>query len=151
MSLLTDLRAPGSGRRQARREDRLAAEAERLRHLLTGAERLIQGLQQEAEERDERIAQLEANQVDAGVLQQQLTTSESAHRRLYSDYLAIKAELENAYAVTVPPAIRDTASPDDQQTEPIYVDTWRQWLAEQEAAKTTPQVLPLAEALGEAS
>jgi len=151
VSLLTDLRAPGTGRRQASREARLAAENARLRHLLTGAEQLIKGQQHENEALQERVAQQAADRVDVGVLRQQLEAAETANRRLTADYRALKAELENRTAIDVPPAVRDTSSPDDQQTEPIYVGAWRDWLAKQETAKATPAVLPLADALRGAS
>lgn len=123
-------------------------------HQLAGAGHLIEGLRLQIEElgakltaRDEadkaRHAQKVTNSIDIGVLQQQLAGVEDAYEHLIVDYHAIRAELENATAITVPPMERDTTDADDQCTEAIYVQTLRDHMAKQGSP-----VKPLAEALG---
>lgn len=85
MSLLTDFRAPGSGRRQARREDRLAADNARLRRLLSGAEALIEGLRVQLADRDQELTD-------------EKTAHADARRRLE---IAIRANRCNSEAETV--------------------------------------------------
>lgn len=148
---------PDMTRRQLRHANR------DLKHQLHGAGHLIEGqrlqieelkarateLEQQAAARDaEHKAQREADFVDAGVLRQQHETLQAAHVDLTTDYLAVKAELENATAVTVPPGVRDTTDPDDQQTEPIYVGILREQIAKRERQRVTPEVKPLADAFG---
>lgn len=156
-------RLPAVTRKQLRARVRDLKDARRHdRHQLDGAERYmgdlrarnteleerVKELEQQAAVRDaEHKAQREADFVDAGVLRQQHETLQAAHVDLTTDYLAVKAELENATAVTVPPGVRDTTDPDDQQTEPIYVATWQKWLADQERAAATPKVKSLADAV----
>jgi hypothetical protein len=56
--------------------------------------------------------------------------------------------LQNLTALDVPPMVRDTTGPSEQATEPIYVQTMRDEMAARETAPVTPQVRPLAEAVG---
>lgn len=125
-------------------------------HQLAGAGHLIEGLRLQIEEleakltaRDEadkaRHAQKVTNSIDIGVLQQQLAGVEDAYEHLIVDYHAIRADLENATAIDVPPMERDTDGL-DQITEPIYAALWRQQFAEQEQA--APEVKTLTDALG---
>lgn len=128
-----------------------------LRHQLAGAGLLVEGLRlriEELEDKDARrdgadrarLAQKKADGVDVGSLQQQLANVEDAYEQLIADYRAVRAELENLSAITVPPMHRDTTNPDDQCTETIYVQTLRDHMAKQGPAG--PTVKPLAEAFG---
>jgi predicted RNase H-like nuclease (RuvC/YqgF family) len=127
-----------------------------LRHQLDGAGHLIEGLRLQVEElgakaarRDEadraRHAQKKADAIDVGSLQQQLKETDDAYEQLLAEHRAVKADLENATAIDVPPMERDTDGL-DQITEPIYAALWQQQFAEQEQA--TPEVKTLTDALG---
>jgi hypothetical protein len=141
-------RLPAVTRRALRHDNR------DLRHQLDGAGHLIEGLRLQVEElkaklaeRDAadraRHAQKKADAIDVGVLQQQLKEVDDAYEQLLTEYRAVKAELENLSAITVPPMHRDTSDPNDQPTEAIYLQTLHDHMAKQ-----GPAVKPLAEALG---
>lgn len=80
---------------------------------------------------------LRAERVDASVLAQQLRAAEAHIRTISADNLALRARVQNATAITVPPMVRDIG-PDDQATTPTDVSGLRRSYA----------VKPLADALG---
>jgi hypothetical protein len=130
-----------------------------LRHQLNGAGHHIADLQAAIADRDARIeeleeqavqhaAQCEADAVDLSVACKRGDDWEAAHGQLTAEHLAVKAELENLAAVTVPPFVRDTSGPDDHQTEPTYVQVWREQMDRADRQAATPEVKPLAAAFG---
>jgi hypothetical protein len=145
-------RLPAVSRRQLRARVRDLKDARRHdKHQLDGAGHLIEGQRLRIEELEAKVARYEADRVDLSVLRRQLEAAESANRKLREANTALAARAQNAEAISVPPAIRDTTNPDDQQTEPIYVGAWRDWLARRAVSEATPEVKPLPEALGAAS
>lgn len=127
-----------------------------LRHQLDGAGIHIAALEAKLAAHDEtdkrrdeadraRHAQKATDTVDVSVLQKQLAVAEKANGDLNGKYLAVKADLENATAIDVPPMERDTDGL-DQITEPIYAALWQQQFAEQKQA--APEVKTLTDALG---
>lgn len=144
MSRRTTHRLPVVSRRSLWRRCRA------LDHRLAGAERLIRGQQIRITDLERQVEQHAADAVDVSVLRKQLAAAEETERQLRKEYLAVKADLENLGAITVPPAVRDI-DPDDQPTEAIYAQTLRDHMAAQEQRQTTPAVTTLAEALGGAA
>lgn len=144
MSRRTSHRLPVVSRRSLWRRCRS------LDHRLAGAEKLIEGQRMQIADLETQAEQQAADVVDVSVLRQQLKRAEETNRQLHADYLAVKADLENLSAVTVPPATRDI-DPDDQPTEAIYAQTLRDHMATQEQHQATPAVTTLAEAFGGAA
>ncbi|MER6821624.1 hypothetical protein ABT316_19200 [Streptomyces cellulosae] len=112
--------APGTGLRRYTRahlkHDRDAARAEVLR-----LEGVIRECDTAVHQRDERIAQLEADAVDLSVERKLRLEAEERAEELQQKLLALQARTANENAVTVPPMVRPV-DPDEQPTEPHGVD-----------------------------
>lgn len=112
--------APGTGLRRYTRahlkHDRDAARAEVLR-----LEGVIRERDTAVHQRDERIAQLEADAVDVSVERKLRAAAEERAEDLEQQLLALQARTANENAVTVPPMVRPV-DPDEQPTEPRGID-----------------------------
>jgi septal ring factor EnvC (AmiA/AmiB activator) len=99
------------------RHDRDAARAEVLR-----LERQIRTLDAANHAKDQRIAELEANAVDVSVERQLHLLAEERANEFESKFRALKAQVDNEHAITVPPMHRDI-EPDETSTQPILAAT----------------------------
>jgi hypothetical protein len=130
-------RLPAVTRSQLRRDNR------DLRHQLDGAERFMGDQQLRIQELEEQLAAAG----DAEVLRREHADLHAAHKALRAEFVAVRAQLENATAIHVPATMhRDDGL--DQIAEPIHAAALREWAAEHEAEQQAPVVKPLAEALG---
>ncbi|MEV7394903.1 hypothetical protein [Streptomyces sp. NPDC091215] len=123
--------APTGLRRYTRarcRHDRDAARAEVLR-----LEGVIRGLDTTVIEQGERIAQLEADAVDVSVERQLRLLADERAEEFEQKFLALKARVDNANAITVPP-MRRPVDEDDTPTEPAGIEV--RTLREAFAART---------------
>ena len=143
---------PAVTRKQMRTRVRdLQDDLRQAQHQLEGAGFLVEGQRQRIEELKAKVAKQAADAVDVSVLRKQLAAAEARNQALQADATSMVARLQNLEAITVPPMVRDTTDPQDQGTEPLYVQTLRDLEADRERTLTMPVVRPLAEALGVAS
>jgi len=100
-----------------------------------------------------RLARKKVDAIDVGSLQLELKAAGEASEKLTAAYLTVKAELQEATSMTLPPMERDTTEPDP--VAPIYERTLldlehaRKLRADSETTREM-SVMTLPEALGSA-